>query len=202
MIILLNGLIIGLSIAAPVGPIGLLCIRRTLNQGRLHGFISGAGAATADAVYGTVAACGLTIVSQFLMNQKQSVQLVGGLFLIYLGIQSMRSHPNDRSARAAYSENLAAAYLSTFILTLTNPMTILSFVGVFAGLGISNSSNTSAVLLVLGVFIGSLLWWLLLSFGVEMISRFMKNGWLVWINRGSGAVLVLFGLHAIYDLWK
>ena len=201
MMILLKGLIIGLSIAAPVGPIGILCIRRTLNQGRRHGFISGAGAATADALYGTVAAFGLTIVSQFLIDQRGWIQLVGGLFLVYLGIQSMRSHPNNSSNSVANSESLSASYLSTFFLTITNPMTILSFVGVFAGLGISSDSSASAAILVMGVFLGSLLWWLILSGGVEVISRFLKNGLLVWVNRASGVVLVLFGIIALYQLW-
>ena len=113
----------------------------------------------------------------------------------------MRSRPNNSNHNAANSESLPASYLSTFFLTITNPMTILSFIGVFAGLGISSDSSASAAILVLGVFLGSLLWWLILSRGVEVISRFLKNGLLVWVNRVSGAVLVLFGIAALFQLW-
>ncbi|MCL6603642.1 MAG: LysE family translocator [Paenibacillus sp.] len=200
MTVFLKGMIIGLSIAAPVGPIGILCIRRTLNQGRLYGFISGAGAATADAFYGCVAAFGLTIISHFLMEQRLWIQFVGGLFLLYMGIQSMRSVPNTNTSFSS-SEGLLTSYLSTFILTLTNPMTILAFIGVFAGLGISSGSNTEAVFLVTGVFMGSLLWWLLLSNGIGLIKGFINNDLMVWINRCSGMVLIIFGIVALIKIY-
>jgi threonine/homoserine/homoserine lactone efflux protein len=131
---LIQGLVMGLSIAAPVGPIGVLCIRRTLAQGRSYGLLSGLGAATADAVYGCVTAFGLTLVSNALVRQQAWLRLVGGLFLCYLGARAFLTRPVE-GGKAAIAGGLLRAYGSTFALTLTNPMSILSFAGVFAGLG-------------------------------------------------------------------
>ncbi|OFX32959.1 MAG: lysine transporter LysE, partial [Armatimonadetes bacterium RBG_16_67_12] len=140
---LLRGLLIGFSIAAPVGPIGVLCIRRTLAHGRTAGFVSGLGAATADALYGGVAGFGLTAVSGVLVDQQVWLRLVGVAFLIYLGIRTFLARPSDRAAAAAAS-GLISAYGSTLILTLTNPMTILSFAAIFAGLGLGQASVSYA----------------------------------------------------------
>src|SRR5881396_291761 len=165
----LRGIAIGFSIAAPVGPIGVLCIQRALAQGRLCGFASGLGAATADAVYGCVAGFGLTAVSDLLVTQQTWLQLIGGLFLCYLGVKNFFARP-AQSAAAPKGGALTGAYASTFLLTLTNPMTILSFAGVFAGLGFGGGATdyAGAALLVSGVFLGSALWWLLLSAGVSL----------------------------------
>src|SRR5881409_981452 len=135
-----RGVAIGFSIAAPVGPIGVLCIRRTLAEGRLCGFASGLGAATADAVYGCVAGFGLTAVSNLLVSQQTWLRLIGGLFLCYLGVKSFFAGP-AQTAAAPKSGALAGAYASTFLLTLTNPMTILSFAAVFAGLGLGGGAT-------------------------------------------------------------
>jgi threonine/homoserine/homoserine lactone efflux protein len=157
---LLEGLVIGFSIAAPVGPIGMLCIRRTLAEGRLSGIASGLGAATADAVYGCVAALGLTFISNILIDQQVWLRLIGGLFLCYLGIKTFLARPTKRAALTK-GNGLVGAYASTFFLTLTNPMTILSFSAIIAGLGLASAGRNfiSAGALVLGVFIGSSLWW-------------------------------------------
>ncbi len=155
---LLTGLIIGFSVAAPVGPIGVLCIRRTLADGRVVGFVSGLGAATADAAYGCVAAFGLTWVSDLLVEQQAWLRLVGGVFLLYLGIKAFLEKPAEREAGAARgsrpSMSVAGAYASTLGLTLTNPTTILSFAAIFVGLGLVDASEgyLSAVVLVVGVF--------------------------------------------------
>ena len=133
---LLRGLVIGFSIAAPVGPIGVLCIRRTLADGRATGLAVGLGAAAADAVYGAVAGFGLTAVSGLLASHEGLLRLVGGLFLCYLGIRTFLSRPADHAARAG-GTGLLGAFAATFGLTLANPATILSFVAVFAGLGIA-----------------------------------------------------------------
>ena len=127
MLLFLRRLLLGLSISAPVGPIGLLCIRRTLAYGRLTGLLSGLGAATADGFYGMVAAFGLTFVSQFLESQSFLLRIIGGLFLVYLGITTFRSKPPEESAKLSRT-SLAGSYLSTLLLTMTNPATILSFV--------------------------------------------------------------------------
>lgn len=193
---LLRGLALGLAIAAPVGPIGVLCIRRTLADGRLVGFVSGLGAATADATYGAVAAFGLTLVSSLLLSLRPWVHLLGAVFLCYLGLRAALARPASQPAGAG-AKGLVGAYASTVALTLTNPATILSFAAVFAGLGLAGGTVTLAALTVLGVFSGSALWWLLLSTGVSLLRERFTPGAMRWVNRLSGAVLVGFGLVAL-----
>jgi len=198
---LLRGLIIGFSIAAPVGPIGVLCIRRTLTEGRTHGLISGLGAATADAIYGCVAGFGLTFISNFLINQQIWLRLIGGSFLCFLGVRTFLSKPAEK-ADPTKANGLFSAYASTFFLTLTNPMTILSFAAIFAGFGVGSAegSYVSAAILVLGVFIGSALWWLVLSATVSMFRKKFTASGLQWINRIAGIILVGFGLIVLFSL--
>jgi threonine/homoserine/homoserine lactone efflux protein len=191
-------MIIGFSIAAPVGPIGVLCIRRTLAQGRVSGLVSGLGAASADAVYGCIAGFGLTFISNFLVRQQTWLGLVGGAFLCCLGCRTLMAKPAERSA-AAGSSGLLSDYLSVFALTLTNPMTILAFAAIFAGLGLAEAgaSYASAGVLVLGVFAGSALWWLILSGGIGLLrSRFTVKA-MQWVNRLSGLIITAFGIMAL-----
>ena len=194
----LRGLLIGFSIAAPVGPIGVLCIRRTLAEGRSAGLVSGLGAATADAFYGSLAGFGLTLVADFLVSQQTWLRLVGGLFLLYLGVKTFLSQPASEPGQpaGAKTRGLWGAYLSTLLLTLTNPLTILSFAAIFAGLGLADTggNSLSAVLLVLGVFCGSASWWLLLSGGVGLLRGRLTPRILQWVNRLAGAVIVVFGI--------
>jgi threonine/homoserine/homoserine lactone efflux protein len=194
----LRGFVLGFAIAMPVGPIGLLCIQRTLNQGRLIGLVSGLGAATADAIYGAIAAFGLTLVTAFLVEQQFWLGFAGGLFLCYLGIRTLLAAPATNAANAE-AKGVLGAYSSTLLLTLTNPITILSFVAIFAGAGLSNTGGDigSAVLMVLGVFCGSAAWWLLLSGGVSLLRGVMTANVLRWVNRVAGAVIVAFGVLAI-----
>lgn len=194
----LRGLILGFAIAAPVGPIGLLCIQRTLNNGRIAGLVSGLGAATADAIYGAIAAFGLSLITAFLVQQQLWLGLAGGLFLCYLGVRTVLAPPAQNAA-AVQSSGLLGAYSSTLVLTLTNPMTILSFVAIFAGAGLAASSGDSlaALLLVAGVFAGSAAWWLLLSGGVSLLRGFVTVQTLRWINYVAGGVIVVFGMFAI-----
>ncbi len=196
--ILLKGILLGFSIAAPVGPIGVLCIRRTLTDGRAAGLVSGLGAASADALYGCVAAFGLTFISDLLISQQLWLKLVGGAFLFYLGIKTLFAKPAQEAA-STKGTGLPGAYTSTLFLTLTNPMTILSFAAIFAGLGIASTGAdyASAGLLVLGVFLGSALWWLLLSGGVSLFRARFHPQALVWVNRISGAVILAFGVAAL-----
>ncbi len=194
---LVKGVIIGFSIAAPVGPIGVLCIRRSLAEGRKTGFVTGLGAATADALYGCVAGFGLTAISSFLVGQKVWLGLLGGLFLCYLGIRTFITKPADKPAEVGGS-GLLSAYLSTFFLTVTNPMTILSFVGVFVGFGLGASADyLSAATLVAGVFIGSGLWWLLLSSGVALLRSRVNSTWMSAVNRASGGIMFAFGIYSL-----
>lgn len=199
MNMLFKGLVIGLSIAAPVGPIGVLCIRRTLANGRVYGLVSGLGAATADAVYGTIAGLGLTVVSGVLVEQQTLLRLIGGLFLCYLGLKIFRARPAEESAEAR-AASLPAAYASTLLLTLTNPVTILAFAAIFAGLEMPSGDHTAALVLVLGVFLGSALWWLVLSGGVSLLRVTLTPRRLRWINWLSSLVLGGFGVAALVSL--
>jgi threonine/homoserine/homoserine lactone efflux protein len=198
---LLRGLIIGFSIAAPVGPIGVLCIRRTLALGRVSGLLSGLGAATADAIYGFVAGFGLTYVSSLLMGYQMWIRLLGGLFLCCLGLKTCFSKPAENPAWAD-GQGLWGGYASTFFLTLTNPMTILAFTGVFAGLGIGSATGDygSATLLVLGVFAGSATWWLILSGGVSVLRSKFSPRTMGWVNNVAGIVILGFGVIALLSL--
>ncbi len=252
LIFWLRGLLIGFSIAAPVGPIGVLCIRRTLAAGRVTGLVSGLGAATADSFYGAVAGFGLTFISGLLIDQRFWLRLIGGAFLCYLGIRTFLARARERptgattavpgvaepgsgprgaaesagtgfpqgplpggeakrpppqarpaeQAATVKSSGLAGAYASTLFLTLTNPTTILSFAAIFAGLGIANTSGNylNAGLLVLGVFLGSALWWLTLSSVVSIFRAKIGSRQLQWVNRISGAVILAFGVLAFFSL--
>ncbi len=198
---LLKGLVIGFSIAAPVGPIGVLCIKRTLTNGRMSGLVSGLGAATADALYGSIAGFGLTLISAFLLDQQTWIRLVGGAFLCYLGLKTFISKPAEQDVRA-HGGNLISAYLSTFVLTLTNPLTILSFAAIFAGLGLGATDGdfASAGILVSGVFLGSAAWWLLLSGGVSLLRQRLDQQVMAWVNRASGVIILGFGVAALWKL--
>jgi threonine/homoserine/homoserine lactone efflux protein len=194
----IKGFIIGFSIAAPVGPIGILCIQRTLSGGNLQGLVSGLGAATADALYGFIAAFGLTFISNFLVDQSIWFRLIGGLFLCYLGVRAFLKKPQEQTVSVANSTNLSA-YGTTFFLTLTNPMTILFFAGIFAGLGIVSESihYASAGLMVIGVFAGSAAWWLLLSGATGLFRSKISEGKLALVNKISGVVILAFGVVAL-----
>ena len=196
-----KGFIIGFSIAAPVGPIGVLCIRRTLAEGRASGLISGLGAATADALYGCIAGFGLTFLSNLLIQHQVWIRVIGGLFLCSLGLKTFVAGPAKESASVTGS-GLAGAYGSTFFLTLTNPMTILSFAAIFAGLGLGSAGGDyfSSGVLVLGVFTGSALWWLVLSSMVGMLGKMLSPGGMRWVNRISGIIIIGFGLLALLTL--
>jgi threonine/homoserine/homoserine lactone efflux protein len=196
----LKGLAIGFSIAAPVGPIGVLCIRRSLADGAWAGFSAGLGAATADAAYGSVAGFGLTAISGFLIAHELWVDLIGGAFLCYLGLRTFLSRPGGEMDPAARKDFLAA-WGSTFLLTLANPATLLSFAAVFAALGIGRSAtHAAAEELVLGVFLGSALWWIILSTAAGFFRSRVNSNWMRGVNRVSGGVLVAFGLYALSRL--
>jgi len=200
MTFFLKGLIVGLSIAAPVGPIGILCIRRTLAHGRAAGFVSGLGAATADAMYGAAAGFGLTVVASVLVGGQQWLRLVGGLFLLYLGIRTWRTAGRGGALSIASdtSRGLLGAYASTLALTLTNPMTILSFAAIFAGLGVAaGARHISAASLVADVFCGSALLWLTLSTAVCALRHHLSTSGVQWVSRASGAIIAGFGVQAL-----
>lgn len=200
----LRGLMLGFAIAAPVGPIGVLCIRQTLTYGWLSGLVSGLGAATADAIYGSIAGFGLTAIAGLLVNQQTPLQLIGGSFLCYLGLRTLRHAQTTHATLSsspdplAPSISLATHYATTLLLTLTNPATILSFTAIFASLGIAALPTLHlAVVLIIGVFCGSALWWLLLSSGTTLLRSRLTATHLRWVNRLSGLIIASFGGVAI-----
>ncbi len=200
--LIIKGLVLGFSIAAPVGPIGILCIRRTLADGRLHGIVSGLGAATADAFYGALAGFGFTLVTSFLVGQQTWLRLFGGVFLCYLGISTFLSQPAVEAAKAR-SGGLLQSFLSTLLLTLSNPMTIFSFIAVFAGVGLSSGVEKplTVISFIGGVFCGSAAWWLLLSGAVGALRSRLTPNVFRWVNRLSGVIIVAFGVAALFGLF-
>jgi threonine/homoserine/homoserine lactone efflux protein len=198
-----RGLLIGFAVAAPVGAIGVLCIRRTLAEGRRVGFVSGLGAATADAAYGAIAAFGLSGVATLLTGAQTWVRLVGGVFLLLLGARTALAQPTAKPAASA-GAGLAAAYGSTLALTLTNPSTILSFAAIFAGLGLADAGGDpgAAALLTAGVFVGSAFWWFVLSGAVSLFRAALTPNRLVWVNRASGAIIAAFGIAALSSVGR
>lgn len=198
--LLMQGIVLGFSIAAPVGPIGILCIRRTLQNGFKSGLASGLGAASADAVYGAIAAAGLTLAADFLANQQIWLGILGGAFLLFLGVRTFSSPPPEADGQETGANKLGGDYLSTFLLTLSNPITILSFAALFGGLSAQGgaASQADAYLLVLGVFTGSALWWLTLTTGVSLFRSRFSQGIMRWINRASGVVIFIFGLAMVW----
>jgi threonine/homoserine/homoserine lactone efflux protein len=198
----LRGLLIGLSVGAAVGPMSVLCIQRTLQRGFLYGLVSGLGIATADGLYGCIAGFGLTIIATFLVHQQEWIRVIGGLFLVYLGVKTILTKPAERATTATQTSSFIRAYVSTFLLTLTNPLTILSFVAIFAGLGVGIEKNSlfTALLVVCGVFLGSSLWWLMLTRGISLLRGRFTSRWLLWINRISGCIITIFGILALLSL--
>ena len=197
-----KGALLGFSIAAPVGPIGILCIRRSLGQGFLAGFASGLGAATADALYGAVAGLGLTAVSSLLLAGRGWLRLVGGLLLLALGARTFFAAPAAAAGPAPPAgapRGLLRQYASTFLLTVTNPATILSFTAAFGALGLV--TRVAAGALVAGVFAGSAAWWLLLAGATSRLRGRLPPNALAWINRGSGLILGAFGALALAAAW-
>jgi threonine/homoserine/homoserine lactone efflux protein len=190
----LKGIAIGFAMAVPVGPIGILCIRKTLTEGRLRGMVIGLGAATADLFYASVAAFGLTFISDTLVSQRFWIRLVGGALLLFLGIRIFRALPKDPKIRIN-SGGVLRSYLTTVFLTLTNPLTIFAFLAVFAALGLdSELKYFSAAILVVGVFIGSCLWFLILSSGTILFKNKLDLDGLRWVNKIAGILIIISSL--------
>jgi len=195
----IKGLIIGFLLAAPVGPVGILCIRRTLVRGRLHGLASGLGAAVADAVYGFIAAFSLTFVSDFLVAHKTLIRLIGAIVICALGIRTFFSRITTRSEESPDAGNLATDCVSTFFLTLMNPITLLAFTAVFAGVGIEHATHTLEGLLVAGVFVGAASWWLLITTFAGLFHRKISIENLRWLTKIAGISIICFGLFILID---
>ncbi|HEY4228217.1 MAG TPA: LysE family transporter [Candidatus Limnocylindrales bacterium] len=196
----LRGLIIGFTIAAAVGPITLLVIRRTIAHGGRYGFASGLGVATADATYAAVAAFGLTAITSVLVSGHTVLGIVGGAVIAIMGIRTIRSRPTGPAADAE-RPGLAGAFASIYALTMTNPLTIVLYAGVFAGIGlVAGSSFIDAAVLTLAAWLGSTAWWVILCSIVGWARGRVSTTPLLWVNRVSGAALVVFGIAAIVSV--
>ncbi len=190
--------VIGIVVAAPVGAMGILCIQRVLAHGWRAGVATGAGIATADAGYAALAAFGVTAVSQWLIAYEAPLRILGGLGLVWLGWRALRTRPARTAAVAVDSPRLGVLYSSAVGLTFTNPLTIMAFAAIFAGAGLVAQAGTgSALVVTLGVAIGSLSWWLALSTGVWAVRHAVSDRVMLIVNRVSGGLLMAFGVLAL-----
>ena len=200
LIIYLKGLIIGFAMAVPIGPVGTLCIRKTLAEGHSRGLIIGLGAATVDALYGSIGAFGITFVSDLIASQQFWLRLVGGGLLLFLGVRTFRAQPKDPIIPFD-KRGLLGSYVSAFLLALTNPVTIFAFVAAFAAFVLGHKlSIISASILVLGVFTGTSLWFLALGSIARFFRKKLNSNGFRWVNRVSGALIILSGIAAFVSL--
>ena len=199
--ILLKGAVIGFSLSAPIGPVGIMCIRRTLTHGHLRGFVSGLGAATADSVYAIVAAFGITLISNFIVQHEYSIRLIGGILLVLLGIRTLLVHPVEKDPQNGLNGH-ASAYVTMFLLTVTNPMTLFAFAVVFAGIGVGSAvgDTLTASFLVCGVFSGSAFWFLLVTTVVHIYKDKFKTRGLTVVNIIAGSFILLCGVVILVSI--
>ena len=195
--LLIRGIIVGLMIAVPVGPVNILCIRRTIGAGWRSGVISGLGAAAADMLYGGIAGFSITLIIQFLVREQFWIRLVGGILLVGIGIWYFFKQPTPLDARLQDRESAFSDIRSTFLLTLTNPTTVLSFLALLAALGLGNPRHWwLTVFLVGGIFCGSMVWWIVLSVIVNQFRDRFNDRLLLLMNRFAGLAIGGFGVAA------
>ncbi|MDY6801952.1 MAG: LysE family translocator [Bacteroidota bacterium] len=201
---LVKGVIVGFLASIPLGPVGVLCIQRTINKGRVSGLFSGMGAATIDSFFALVAALGLTFIINFIEEQQFFIQLFGGGILIFLGARIFKTNPIRQIRRHRKKKNkLVEDFLSVLFLTLSNPLAIFLFVAAFAGIGLVTSKDSSikSSLIIGGVFIGAMLWWTLLTFFVNLFREKFRLKQLWWINKIAGILIIVFGVAAMLSVF-
>lgn len=193
----IQSLIIGLAIAAPVGPIGILCIRTTITQGLFSGLAVGMGAAVADSIYAIVAGLGLTAVTDFLLSISLILKFFGGIFLIYIGITFFLKKVHYPKDGTVPKKPIFKVFASTFFLTLSNPMTVLSFLAIISALELEATNNMQIAALIIGISIGSALWWVFLVGAVSLTAKRLSKTVLEYINRISGIIIIGFGIYIL-----
>ncbi len=202
--IFIKGIIIGFLVSAPLGPIGIMCIQRTLNRGYMAGFVSGLGAAAADIIFALIAGFGLTIIISFIEKQQIYFQILGGLFVLYIGFRIFNTNPvKQLRLQRLNKTRLSQDFASVFLLTISNPMAILLFIAIMAALKVANDllSFFELSILTAGIAGGAILWWFVLA---SIANRFrkrirLKSIW--WLNKITGSVVFLFGLVVIISVW-
>lgn len=197
LILLFQSILIGLAIAAPVGPIGIICIRTTISHGTSAGLAVGLGAAMADAMYAVAAGLGLAAITKFLLNITPILKFGGSLFLIYLGILFLFKKTHYTNVQSTYKKNIGKTFISTFFLTLTNPMTMFSFLGIMSALKVEATNKLELFTLIFGVLLGSTLWWIFLVGVVSLTAKRLSENILNYINRISGLILIAFAIYIL-----
>jgi threonine/homoserine/homoserine lactone efflux protein len=200
-ILFIKGIIVGISTSAPLGPLGILCIQRTINKGVFSGFITGFGAAFADIIYASIAGFGISIIADFLREYQIFIRIIGGIILLIVGIMIFRSNP-VKQIRQQNSQNYFGYFISSLFITITNPITIVVFGAVFASLGLDEVSTINPIIITLiGIFSGALLWWLSLTVSVNIFRNKIRLRNLWWINKITGILVSLFGLAIFLSLF-
>ncbi len=201
--LLLKGVFIGFMVSAPLGPIAVLCIQRTLNKGRISGFVSGLGAVTADTIFALIAGLGISIIIAFIEEKIFYFQIIGGIIILYLGIHIFYSNPVKQIRMQRMNKNkLSHDFLSVFFLTISNPIAIFFFLAMFTGVNLTSGRMNfiNLIFMVSGVTLGAVFWWFLLSSFVNIFRhRFrLKNIW--WMNKVAGIVIFFLGIAVIFSI--
>jgi threonine/homoserine/homoserine lactone efflux protein len=199
-----KGFIVGLMVSIPLGPIGVLCIQRTLNKGRRSGFFSGLGAAAADTIFAIIAGFGITFIISFIREQQLYFQIIGGIIVIFLGIHIFYTNPVRQLRMQRMNRNkLSQDFFTVFLLTITNPMAVFFFLAMFAGINIGDESLSLFDMsnLVLGVFSGAAAWWFTLSAIVNLLRHRFRLKIIWWMNKVAGVIIFLLGIAAILSIW-
>jgi threonine/homoserine/homoserine lactone efflux protein len=202
--LIIKGFIAGVLVSAPLGPIGILCIQRTLNRGRLSGFVSGIGAAVADTVFAIIAGLGLSMIINFIRNQHQYFQIAGGLFVLYIGIRIFYTNPiKQLKLQRLGKTSLSQDFFSVLLLTLSNPIALFLFIGIMAGINIALDSQSLITFLILlaGIFGGAALWWFFISALANRFRKLIRLRSIWWLNKITGSLIFLFGLSVLFSVW-
>jgi threonine/homoserine/homoserine lactone efflux protein len=202
-ILVLKGIIVGISVSAPLGPLGILCIQRTINKGFFAGFVSGLGAAVADILYASVAGFGISIIADFLKEHELFIRALGGIIVLVVGFLIFNSNPvkqirHQKTQKRTYVSD----FFSSIVITITNPLTIVFFGAVFAGFGLDESTTLNPILLTLaGIFSGALLWWMSLTIVVNIFRHKIRLRNLYWINKITGIIVAVFGVAVFVSIF-
>ncbi len=197
LLVIIKGISTGIAVSAPLGPIGVLCIQRTMNKGFMSGFISGMGAAAADIVYAVIAGFSITLIKDFLEANQMPIRIIAGFFLIFVGVKIFMSNPAKQIRKLrAKGNRYFTDFATSFLVTVSNPITILAFGALFTGFNTVEQGTDTIVIIALiaSVFIGALLWWLCLIAIVSIVRRKIRLRNLLWINRITGALIVVFAV--------